>query len=183
MISPVQKQLMAWIGVTLLSIQSTETVIQLCIACVLPTSPNYTWEMLVTRQQQLRTKTLGHLLYEMRRRLKIIPHFEDILAKYLEMRNTFVHNVDEVPGWSLNTDEGIAAAHSFLTDLLRLNETVQAVFLGLLSAWQDENSMHIEVPGMPEHGKRYFEHINATYKPLVDEIFFEKEDDNQTTKH
>jgi hypothetical protein len=130
--------------------------------------------MLVTRQQQLRTKTLGRLLYEMRRRLKIIPHFEDILAKYLEMRNTFVHNVDEVPGWSLNTDEGIAAAHSFLTDLLRLNETVQAVFLGLLSTWQDENSMHIEVPGMPEHGKRYFEHINATYKPLVDEIFSKK---------
>ena len=85
-----------------------------------------------------------------------------------------MHNVDEVPGWSLNTDEGIAAAHSFLTDLLRLNETVQAVFLGLLSAWQDKNSMHIEVPGMPEHGKRYFEHINATYKPLVDEIFSKK---------
>ena len=98
------------------------------------------------------------------------------------MRNTFVHNVDEVPGWSLDSDEGVAAAHSFLTELLRLNETVQAVFLGLLSAWQDENSMHIEVPGMPERGKRYFEHINATYKPLVDEIFFEKEDDNQTAK-
>jgi hypothetical protein len=36
---------------------------------------------------------------------------------------------------------------------------------------------------MPEHGKRYFEQINATYKPLVDEMFFEKEEDNQTTKH
>jgi hypothetical protein len=99
------------------------------------------------------------------------------------MRNTFVHNVDEVPGWSLNSDEGIAAAHSFLTELLRLNEIVQAVFLGIISAWQDENSMHVDVPGMPEHGKQYFVHINATYKPLVDEIFFEKENDNRTTKH
>jgi hypothetical protein len=122
-------------------------------------------------------------MHELRRRVEIIPHFEGTLANYLGMRNTFVHNVDEIPGWSLSSDGGLDAAHSFLRELLRLDDIVQAVFLGLMSAWQDQNSMHLEVPGMPESGKRYFEHINATYKPLVDEIFFGKEDNESQTKH
>jgi hypothetical protein len=56
LMSPDQKQMMALIGVTLLRIQATETVVQFCMTYVL--QPNLTWEMLNNRQQRLRTKTL-----------------------------------------------------------------------------------------------------------------------------
>jgi hypothetical protein len=65
---------------------------------VLPRTPNLTWEMLYNRKQKLRTKTVGYLLYELRAQVEIIPQFDDMLTKFLEMRNTFVHNVDEIPG-------------------------------------------------------------------------------------
>jgi hypothetical protein len=150
---------------------------------VLPKTPNLTWEMLQDRQQYLRNKTVGYLLCELRTRVEIHPLFEDVLTKFLGMRNTFVHNIDEIPGWSLNSDEGIGTVSSFLRELNRLDEIVQAVFLGLISTWQDQNSLHVEVPEMPESGKRLFEHVNAVYKPLVDEIFCEKDSESQPTKH
>ena len=150
---------------------------------VLPKMPNFTWEMLANRKEYLRTKTVGYLLHELRSRVQVIPHFENVLTRFLGMRNTFVHNVDEIPGWSLDSDEGISTAHSFLMELLRLDEIVQAVFWGLISAWQDENSLHVEVPEMPESGRRFLEHVNAVYKPIVDEIFFEKEREDEPTRH
>jgi len=183
MISAEQKQTLALIGVTLLRVQSTETTLKFCMTYVLPKTPDLTWEMLVNREQYLRTKTVGYLLYELRKRVEIILQFEDVLTQFLRMRNTFVHNVDEIPGWSLDGDEGIAAAHSFLRELLRLDEIVQSVFWGLITEWQDENSLHVEVPGMPESGRRFFEHINATYKPLIDAIFCEKDCEDQPTQH
>jgi hypothetical protein len=130
MISATQKQMLALIGVTLLRLQSTETTLQFCMTYVLPKMPNLTWEMLASRQEYLRTKTVGYLLNELRSRVQVIPHFENVLTRFLGMRNTFVHNVDEIPGWSLNSDEGISTAHSFLRELLRLDEIVQAVFWG-----------------------------------------------------
>src|ERR1700746_1330966 len=105
MISAIQKQMLAFRGVTLLRLQSTKTTIQFCMTHVLPKTSNLTWEMLNDRQQYLRTKTVGYLLHQLRTRVAIDPQFDEMLIKFLGMRNTFVHNVNEIPGWSLDTDE------------------------------------------------------------------------------
>jgi hypothetical protein len=150
LISVAQKQMLSWIGLSLLQLQSTETVIQFCLTHVLPKTSNLTWAMLDNRKQYLRNKTVGYLLHELRTRVEIHPHFEEVLTKFLGMRNTFVHNVQETPGWSLDSDQGISIAGAFVRELIRLNEIVQVVFLGLISAWQDENTLHVEAQGMPE---------------------------------
>jgi hypothetical protein len=98
--------------------------------------------------------------------------FENVLNEFLGMRNTFVHNVDEIPGWSLDHEGGIAAARDFVCELLRLSDIVEGVFMGLTRAWQEENNMELEVAGIPVG---FFDNIDAVYKPLVDIIFFEKE--------
>jgi hypothetical protein len=66
------------------------------------------------RTDSLRAKTVGYLLHELRARVGIDDTFESVLSKFLAMRNTVVHNIDEIPGWSLDSEDGIAVAHSFL---------------------------------------------------------------------
>src|SRR5262249_5041310 len=48
-----------------------------------------------------RKKTLGELLKRLRQTVKIKPFVRDRLYHFLEMRNTFIHNISEVPGWDL----------------------------------------------------------------------------------
>jgi hypothetical protein len=88
------------------------------------------------------------------------------------MRNTIVHNVDQIAGWSLDSQDGIAVAHRFLSELLRLSSIVEGVFTGIVRAWQEENQMEIQIDGIP---KEFFGEIDVFYKPLACRWFFEKE--------
>ena len=47
-------------------------------------------------------------MHELRARVGIDDTFESVLSKFLAMRNTVVHNIDEIPGWSLDSEDGIA---------------------------------------------------------------------------
>ena len=61
-----------------------------------------------THSKFKRAKTVGYLLHELRARVGIDDTFESVLSKFLAMRNTVVHNIDEIPGWSLDSEDGIA---------------------------------------------------------------------------
>jgi hypothetical protein len=95
-----------------------------------------------------------------------------VLQKFLKMRNTIVHDIDQIPDWSLDTQDGIAGAHRFLSELLRLSEIVEGVFTGIMRAWQEENQMETRIDGIPND---FFVAIDAFYKPLACRWFFEKE--------
>jgi hypothetical protein len=86
------------------------------------------------------------------------------------MRNTFVHNLEEIPGWSLHTEKGMAVARTFLSKLLHVTDIVLSVFLGLIRSWAEENEMDINWIDLP-----FFARIDEIYKPLVTSIFFAKE--------
>jgi hypothetical protein len=173
-LSPAQKHMLTWIGMTLLRIQSVEKTIQLCVTYVFPKTPIHKLSIsaLCERTEYLRTKTVGYLLKELRTRVGIDDTFEDVLKKFLKMRNMFIHNVYEITGWSLDSDDGLAIARDFVSELLRLSGIVEGVFVGLTRSWQEENNMELEVAGIPAG---FFDKIDAIYKPLVDIIFFEKE--------
>jgi hypothetical protein len=49
------------------------------------------------------------------------------------MRNSFVHDLSEVPGWDLSTEEGIKVAWEFLIELAALAVTVTGVFMTLFT--------------------------------------------------
>jgi hypothetical protein len=173
-ISPEQKQILTWLGLMLLRIQAIEKVIHLCVSYVFPKTPLQELSMLALQERtdSLRAKTVGYLLHELRARVGIDDTFESVLSKFLAMRNTVVHNIDEIPGWSLDSEDGIAVAHSFLSELLRMSGIVEGVFLGIVRAWQEENQMETAWSEIP---KTFLIEIDAFYKPLALGWFFEKE--------
>ena len=93
-----QKQMLASMGVLLLHIQTLETIIRFCVTYVFHNKPSFSIEILKTQEKHIRNKTIGYLLHELRQRVGISDDFERVLNDFLQMRNMFVHNVDEIPG-------------------------------------------------------------------------------------
>lgn len=139
---------------------------------VLQQSSALTLESLERQEKAERKKTLGYFLSELRKRADLEPGFEALLDDFLERRNILVHRLADVPGWSLENDVGLAATNAFVQDMLRVTDTVLKVFMGLVRAWEEQTGIR---PTEVE-GHRFFTAIDATYKPMVDEIFFRKSD-------
>jgi hypothetical protein len=153
------------IGVALLQIQTAEKVIKLCMTFVLQKTSPLTLEALEAQQESERRSTLGYFLNELKKRADVHPDFAEVLASFLAMRNTFVHNLTDVPGWDMNTDEGSARAREFLNELLRVADHVLKVFIGLVRAWQRE----VGFDDALDHG--YLKEIDASYTWLAAQIF------------
>jgi hypothetical protein len=80
-----------------------------------------------------RKRTLGDFLKELRKLARIEPQFKNKLYRFLTMRNTFIHNLSEVPGWDVRTEEGREVATKFLSELLALAFEVSGVFMSLFT--------------------------------------------------
>ena len=98
-------------------------------------------------------------------------NFDALLEAFLEERNILVHSVDDIPGWNLSTVDGRKIARAFVDSFIRKTVEIHKVFLGLMRAWQEEAK--IDVPVLV--GCEFFAEIDADYKTLVDDLFFEKE--------
>jgi hypothetical protein len=85
----------------------------------------------------------SRFLAELHKRIDLDDSFDEILCLFLEMRNTFVHNLDEIPGWSLDHGEGLAVARKFLAEFIRMTDIVQSVFTGLVRSWQDKLALKL----------------------------------------
>ena len=90
-----------------------------------------------------------------------------MLEEFLESRNVFVHNISDIPGWKLASEDGLAVANQFVGRLIELNEDVLRVFVGLVRAWQ------IQV-GIKDHvweGRAFFTEIDEQVVPLLNDMF------------
>jgi hypothetical protein len=96
--------------------QATETVINACLTYVLPEGGVLTLEML--RRSGQKKRTLGQFLTELRKRVDIDEHFDMILEEFLDKRNTLIHRVDNVPGWSLDNEQGCQIVYQFVNRLM-----------------------------------------------------------------
>jgi len=108
---------LARIGLVLLLVQAAEDVMLLCLGFVFA-NPSAEWEKLHAKDEATQKRTLGFFLRELRGRVAINEDFDDVLTKFLSMRNTFAHNLKEVPGWNMETEEGMVAAQKFLGELV-----------------------------------------------------------------
>jgi hypothetical protein len=152
-------------GLALIFLQATEQLIRRCLTYVFPPGGVVTLEML--EQTEKRKHTLGQFLCELRKRVDIDDQFDGVLDEFLENRNILIHRLDDVPGWSLDNDDGLKIARHFVDRLLIVDKNVRDVFMALLVTWVRE--VHITTP---------VDHVFAdteAYRNIVNALFFEKE--------
>jgi hypothetical protein len=163
--------LLARIGAALLSVQLTERALHLVTTFVIQKPGTITAEQLIAQSNAAQKKTLGCFLAELRQRVDLDGHFDRTLAEFLRRRNMLAHRLSDIPGWDTSTHRGIYAGRCFINELLEMNEVVLKVFAGLVRAWQAQTgSMAFDVPDHP-----FFKEVDTKYVPLVDNLFFAKD--------
>lgn len=163
------------IGTCLLLVQTVERVIAFTLTFVLQ-RPNMTVRQLLEQAEKERTRTIGFFLRELRRRADIRPDFDQVLVEFLEKRNTFVHDLSEVPGWDLTSPEGCSVAKQFLLRFFNISADVLVVIGAFARQWAKQANIRVELDDHP-----ILRAIDETYGPLVDQIFSEKTGEN--TQH
>ena len=169
---PNEHDVYSLIGFALTYIQSVERNIRFCTTFVLQGDAELTWETLQRLEGQERKKALGYFLGKVKERAQLLPAFEELLDNFLQNRNDFVHNQDKIPGWALDTEEGVRVARNFVVSLLRQAHTVNEIFAVLVTKWQEQ--VQINTPTTPEM-KVYLEEIENRYGAFIDTYFSAKE--------
>jgi hypothetical protein len=165
-----QKNLLLHIGTTLIVVQMVEHMLRLTMTFVFQKTSPLTLEAVEVQKEAERKKTIGYFIAELKKRVDVDPSLEDGLSTFLTIRNQFVHNLSDIPGWDTETEEGQAVAMKFVGQLFNVSRTLLKVFAGLVRAWQEQVQMDIPVPA-----NEFFEEVDTKYKPLLDELFASKE--------
>ena len=171
-IPPEQESVLAEIGMALLSVQHTESLLRFTLRYPLSGPKGVTLETLERSETALKKNTLGQFLRVLKDRVDLDDEFGLALDRFLNARNVFAHRLDDVPGWDLRSKEGRDAAHVFLTELIRSATFISKVLTGLMRSWARQNNM--DVPPAPGE-ESLFAEIDALYTTKVDSIFFAKE--------
>jgi hypothetical protein len=164
-----QKDLLIRIGVTLMLVQTVERILRLTMTFVFQKTSPLTLEAIETQQEAERRKTLGYFIAELKKRVDVHPSLEQGLSQFLTMRNAFVHNLSDVPGWDSDSDEGCAHSMKFVNQLFSLSQTVLKVFTGVIRSWQEQVKSDLPVPE-----NAFFKEVDAKYTPLVHAMFAPK---------
>jgi hypothetical protein len=156
---------LARIGLVLLRIQAAEHVILLCLTYVFANS-SAEWDKLYAKDEATRKQTLGFFLKELRKRVAINNDFDEVLAKFLSMRNIFAHRLPDAPGWDMETEEGLAAAQMFLVELDETTDHVGKVFHALVRHWESHNGIESTDSDHP-----YFKEVDDSYLKILPMFF------------
>jgi|SRR4051794_5242714 hypothetical protein len=125
----IKKDVLARIGEMLIQIQRTEITINFCIRHVVPLKAKPAKDVF---QPSGRRASLGALIAELRRQVDVPATFRATLQEYLKLRNTLVHEVEFIPGFTLLTEEGRSVAHEFLDRLSVLDRETADAFSALV---------------------------------------------------
>jgi hypothetical protein len=164
MAGPTEAQVFLVYGVVLLTVQLTEKVLKLILIHLLPGRSTEASRRLFSDKRELAQKTLGQCIRELKRRVHVEPGFDGNLRKFLEMRNTFAHSAEAIPGWDINTEEGRKIAYEFAASLADTASRVTKVLLalGLLS----DDELRRQLGAQP-----FFENLQKDYIPLAKATF------------
>lgn len=156
------------IGTLIVVMQTTERLILTTLNYVLPSSgAPQTLEDLTEEMRNNEGATLGRMISKLKQRVDLADDFEGVLRAFLQDRNTLVHDLQRVPGFSLSTREGRAVAGSFLANLAENNEVVMKVFVSLLSEWAAQVGFK---HGHDEHVRRMLGDLDG----IANQVFFAK---------
>ena len=133
---------LARVGETLLMVQDVEASLRFVMTFVIQQGEE---EMDLARYETQtraeRKKTIGYFLSQLRRRVDVEPTTDARLSAFLDMRNLFVHKLDEVPGWGLDDEASLAASNDFLTDLLATSFYIYLWLAGITKSWARQVGM------------------------------------------
>ncbi len=90
--------------------------------------------------------------------------FEEILEKYLNDRNSLVHNWDEITGW-----EHEETAIAYTISVQKQAAYVAYIFVGFMRSWMEQVDMSSVDEGFPEL-ERFFAEVDSNWKPLAHEF-------------
>jgi hypothetical protein len=127
-------------------VQLAERVLASAVEAVLD-DPTLTAARLMEQTERERKRTLGDFLKELRRRARIEHEFNQKLWRFLKMRNTFVHNLSEIPGCDLSTEKGREIVIKYLVELIALAVNVTGVFLSLFTVSAREEFGEVLIEG------------------------------------
>src|SRR5262249_18436353 len=114
-------------GICLSYVQLAEETLQFAVESVLDDP-----ELRLSEQSEPERKaTLADFLKKLRRRVKLEPDFRESLYRFREMRNIFIHNLSEIPGWNILTADGRDIATKFLFELIFRSYAIAGVFMTL----------------------------------------------------
>jgi hypothetical protein len=109
MTRPNHQDLLLAVGLTLLTIQAAEKALKLCLPRLVPKVFPKDLDEFLSEERLPRAIKL-QVVTALRRNVKVEAGFEMVLLKFLRARNMFVHNAEDIPGWNLNTPEGLRGA-------------------------------------------------------------------------
>ena len=170
-ISPEETAFLAYIGATLLVVQSAEQIFRFILSHVLIGDTPLSLEELEENNRTLQKKTLGQFIGILRERSGIAEEFDSALQTFLTNRNMLAHKLNEVPGWDRSTFEGRKAALAFLGETSASATLVSNVLIGLARQWEAQNKFDIKLS--PEQ-QALFKVLDEKYTTTVGAIFFKK---------
>ena len=166
-----QQEALAAIGGALVIVQMAEKMTKFCMQYVLQKGGVVlTYENLKSQQAEEAKKTLGFFLSQLRLRAEIDSTFDDQLKEFLTQRNQLAHDLTGVPGLGFHDREKLEVAMEWAGKLSSLALHVHNVFMGLARAWQHEIGMRDDFAE-----NEFFQEIDATFQPLVNQIFTKKQ--------
>lgn len=157
------------VGVAVVYLQSLEKTLRICTTFVLQDGEALDLAKLERMKVEERRKTLGQFVMRLKQRATLHPLFEDLVNSVLEDRNALVHDLERIPGWNLDSDDGLRVAEQFVMGLLARAHTLNEMLTAVGRDWARQISMDIQTT--PE-AEAYLQEIDKRYGDLVGDLFF-----------
>ena len=157
------------IGVAVVSLQALERTLRVCTTYVLQDGEGLDLAKLERMKAEDRRKTLGQFVTRLKQRASLHPSFEELVNSVVDDRNALVHDMSRIPGWNLNTEEGIRLATEFVMRLLNRAHALNEVLTALGRDWARQIGMEIKTT--PE-AEAYYQEIDSRYGDIVGRMFF-----------
>lgn len=156
------------IGFGLTHIQEVERIIKFTTTYILQKDSPLTLEKLERLNENERKYTLGKYFGKVRDSVDLHPQLDELLNKYLQDRNDFVHNQENISGWNLETEDGISKASLFICNMIKDGNVIMEIFIALTSNWVDQ--IELSVPTNKEQ-KLYLSQIKDRYEHHLEILF------------
>lgn len=147
---------------TAVSTQGVERLINHCLGFVIRFLEAATIDEIYALNESEKKNTLGKLLSKLRERVSVEASFDSLLKSFLKNRNTFVHEMSFLPGWTLETEAGRRVAIEFLERYSQELSQVHRIFVAFVREDRSGRQAHI-----PKGSESFFAIIDKLYVPLV----------------
>ncbi|TKV76739.1 hypothetical protein [Rhizobium sp. AU243] len=132
------------IGMLVVTMQTTERLINMCLRFAFPEGGVNTIETLTKAEESYRKATLGRLVELMKKRVDLDEDFDQVLAAFVLDRNTLIHDLNRAGGFDRSSPESMQKISSFLSNLVENMNLVTRVFVSLLYEWSKETGVHTD---------------------------------------